>query len=123
MASKLPSWVKKDIQPVVREAYRDSDGFWLYLYDEYEVDNGSTVSGDTAAEAHSYFWSGSHNAELKMALQALREPAKVIAVRKGKAEPKGHNIYLLQPRVKPTGLTPPNDIPETGGDTMTGNPL
>ena len=73
MASKLPSWVKKEIRPFVREAYRDSDGFWLYLYDEYEVDNGSTVSGDTAAEAHSYFWSGSHNQALRDGLQALQK--------------------------------------------------
>jgi hypothetical protein len=73
MPSNLPSWVKKNIRPYVREAYRDSDGFWLYLFDQYEVDNGSTVSGDTAAEAHSYFWSGSHNAELRQAIEAKKK--------------------------------------------------
>jgi len=78
--STLPNWIPARIRFAVREACRDSDGYWIYLRDEFEVDDGSTVSGDTAAEAVEYFWSGRHNAALREALKS--RPAPVARKRK-----------------------------------------
>lgn len=81
--AKLHSWVPSAIRFAVRESSVDSDGFWIYLHDEFEVDNGSTVSGDTAAEAVEYFHGGDWNAALQTAWDK-RAPERAKAKAKAK---------------------------------------
>lgn len=66
--NKLPRWVPAIIRPFTREANRDSDGYWIYLHDEFEVDDTSTVSGDTASDCLDNFRSGNKNPALRVAL-------------------------------------------------------
>ena len=83
----LPNWIPSEIKFAVREASRDSDGFWIYLRDEFEVDDGSTVSGDTASDAIEFFHSGNWNDALTKAWAArANERAKAKAKAKAKAE-------------------------------------
>jgi hypothetical protein len=67
-ANKLPRWVPASIRPFAREAYRDNDGYWIHLFDEYEVDDSSTISGDTVADCLDNFKSGSKNAALRVVM-------------------------------------------------------
>ena len=83
---KLPSWIPANIKFAVREACVDSDGFWIYLRDEFEVDDGSTISGDTAADAIEYFHGGTWNAALQAAWDSrAAERAKAKASTETKA--------------------------------------
>jgi len=81
LPQKLHSWVPAKIRFAVRESSVDSDGYWLYLFDEYEVDGGSTVSGDTKSEAVDFFMGGQWN-------EALKEAWKARATERVKAKAK-----------------------------------
>ncbi len=97
--SMLPRWIPARIRFAVREACRDNDGYWIYLHDEFEVDDGSTISGDTPAEALEYFWGGRHNAALTEALKSRprRSPAR-------KIKPKFVDGPMV-PAPRPPGVT------------------
>lgn len=84
---KHPSWLPSNIRFAVREACADNDGYWIYLHDEFEVDNGSTVSGDTKEEAISCFHGGYWNDALTLEWKdRASERAKAAALRLAKKE-------------------------------------
>jgi len=101
LPQKLHPWVPAKIRFAVRESSVDNDGYWLYLFDEYEVDGGSTVSGDTKAEAVEYFMGGRWN-------EALSKAYKERAVLRPKAKTKAQ-VKLIPGPLKvgdrPAGIT------------------